>query len=81
MYNLLINPYMEKFHPLMEYMRTEGEPKPEGKKGMTSKEIRAILEEVTERCLELDCKVRWVLGKDFVLRSHGLTGQNAQKAP
>lgn len=53
LYNLLINPFMERQNILLEYMKTEGEGK-----GLSSKEVRGVLEEVAGRCLEIECKVR-----------------------
>lgn len=53
--NVFINPFLERFNPLLEYLRTEIQ-RPDGGKGMDPVGIRALVEDVAVRCLELECK-------------------------
>ncbi len=57
MRNLMINPYMEHFNGLVDYMRQEVVSDVTHKKGMTSSEVLTLVEEVACRCLEIGCKV------------------------
>lgn len=54
--NVFINPYLERYNILLEYLRTEIQTGDEGEKGMSPAEIRAVVEDVATRCLELECK-------------------------
>lgn len=55
--NVFINPYLERYNALLEYLRTDIQNGDDGQKGMTPEEIRAVVEDVAVRCLELECKV------------------------
>jgi hypothetical protein len=65
-YNVLTNPFVEKYHAVLEFARSEvggraisGEGgKGEGWTGMGPWEIRELIEEVAVKCLEIECKVR-----------------------
>ncbi|KAK0464542.1 uncharacterized protein EV420DRAFT_1618363 [Desarmillaria tabescens] len=56
LYNLLINPYTEKYRGLIEYMTKGMISEVTGQKGMTTAEVTAIVQEVTSRCMEIESK-------------------------
>lgn len=47
--NLMVNPFTEKFQPILEFARVEV--------GLKQKEIAKLVEEVAVKCLEEGCKV------------------------
>lgn len=47
--NLMVNPFIEKYQPILEFVRVEV--------GLKQKEIVKLAEEVAVRCLEEGCKV------------------------
>lgn len=55
-FNVLVNPFMERFIGLLDYARKEV-VKEDGTKGLESKEIRELVEDVGMKCLEVACKV------------------------
>jgi hypothetical protein len=55
--NLFINPFMQRFTPLLDYMETAFENE-DGSFGLPQAEINSIIEEVAAKCLERECKVR-----------------------
>lgn len=62
LYNVLVNPFVEKYHGVLEFARSEVGEKGaggdgEGGTGMSPKEVRELVEEVALRCLEIGCKV------------------------
>jgi hypothetical protein len=59
--NLFINPFLERFNPLLEYLRVEFQNAADEWKGMSSAEIRGLIEEVATRCIELECKAGFPL--------------------
>ena len=56
-FNILTNPFVERYQPLLDYARREIEKQEDGTKGMGQKELKGLIEEVVERCLEIPCKV------------------------
>ena len=48
-FNVLVNPFVERYSPILEYARTEV--------GLDGQEIKELVEEVAVRCLEIGCKV------------------------
>ncbi|KAJ7600707.1 hypothetical protein C8J56DRAFT_911057 [Mycena floridula] len=58
--NLFCHPFLDKYNSLLEYMRTEYiRTESDGdtnEKGMTSGEIRSVIEDVAARCLEMESK-------------------------
>jgi hypothetical protein len=60
-YNILVNPFVERYHNLLDYAREEIGVNEDGTKGMGPKEIRQVVEEVAVKCLEVACKVRAAL--------------------
>jgi hypothetical protein len=48
-YNVLLNPFVERYMPILEFAKVEV--------GLGGKEIRALIEEVAVKCLEIGCKV------------------------
>jgi hypothetical protein len=56
-FNVLINPFVEKYHTVFEYARQEICGGDEGTKGMDNFEITKLAEDVTVKCLEIGCKV------------------------
>lgn len=56
-YNILINPFVERYGSLLRYMREEAGTKSEGSGGMNEEEITHLLTDVATKCLEIACKV------------------------
>ena len=57
-YNVLINPFVERYISVMEYAQEEIGVQGDGSKGMNIAEIESLMEEVGAKCLEIGCKVR-----------------------
>ncbi|KAF8903160.1 hypothetical protein CPB84DRAFT_1728604 [Gymnopilus junonius] len=55
-FNVLVNPFVEKFNTIMNFARAEVSTTDEGSKGMSPIEIEALVEEVADKCLEIACK-------------------------
>jgi hypothetical protein len=49
-YNVMINPFIEKYSPIIEYSKVEI--------GLSAKAINDLVEEVAIKCLEVGCKVK-----------------------
>jgi hypothetical protein len=56
-FNILVNPFVERYQPLLDYAKREIGEQQEGTKGMGLKELTGLVEEVAGRCLEISCKV------------------------
>ena len=56
-FNVLINPFVEKYKPVVDYACEEISVKGDGTKGMDQTAIRELIEEVAAQCLEIGCKV------------------------
>jgi hypothetical protein len=59
-YNVLINPFVERYLSVVEYAQEEIGVEEEGRHGMSDLEILTLMEEVGAKCLEIGCKVRSV---------------------
>lgn len=57
-FNILVNPFVERYQVLLEYARREVAARKEGPKGLSAVEIRQLVEEVGAKLLEVACKVR-----------------------
>jgi hypothetical protein len=57
-FNVLINPFVEKYATLLDYARKEVGVKEDGSKGMGPSQVRELVEELAVKCLEVGCKVR-----------------------
>ena len=57
-YNILINPFVERYLSVMEYAQEEIGVQEDGSKGMNTAETSSLMEDVGARCLEIGCKVR-----------------------
>lgn len=57
-YNVLINPFVERYLSVMEYAQEEIGVQEDGSQGMSGAEIDTLMEEVGVKCLEIGCKVR-----------------------
>ena len=57
-YNVLINPFVERYLSVTEYAQEEIGVNGDGSKGMSFAEIESLMEEVGAKCLEIGCKVR-----------------------
>ena len=57
-YNVLINPFVERYLSVMEYAQEEIGVQEDGSQGMSGAEIDTLLVEVGVKCLEIGCKVR-----------------------
>jgi len=55
-YNILVNPFVDKFTSLLDFAKEEVSLKEDGSKGMTSTEIEKLVEEVATKCVEIACK-------------------------
>lgn len=69
-YNILVNPFVDRYEVLLKYARW-GVNK-DNRSGMAESEIRELLEEVAEKCLELGCKVSNSNLFSMVLCEHSL---------
>jgi hypothetical protein len=63
-YNVLINPFVERYISVMEYAQEEIGVQEDSSQGMSSQgmsgaEIDTLMEEVGTKCLEIGCKVRF----------------------
>ena len=63
-YNVLINPFVERYISVMEYAQDEIGVQEDGSQGMSGAEINTLLEEVGAKCLEIGCKVRLIVCMD-----------------
>ena len=57
-YNVLINPFVERYRSVADYAQEEIGVQGDGRKGMSDAEIESLMEEVGAKCLEIGCKVR-----------------------
>jgi hypothetical protein len=57
-YNVLVNPFVERYLSVMEYAQEEIGVQEDGSQGMSNAEIDTLMEEVGAKCLEIGCKVR-----------------------
>ena len=57
-YNILINPFVERYLSVIQYAQEEIGVREDGSKGMDVPEIESLMEEVGAKCLEIGCKVR-----------------------
>lgn len=60
LFNVLINPFIERYHSVISFARREVIVNNGGLKGMNVSEIESLVEEVASRCLEIACKVRFM---------------------
>lgn len=56
-YNVLVNPFVERYNALVEYARQEIGENETGIKGLGNIQIKTLVEEVAAKCLEIACKV------------------------
>ena len=56
LFNILINPFIERYSSVISFARQEVVNN-DGLKGMNVGEIESLVEEVASRCLEIACKV------------------------
>lgn len=61
MFDILVNPFVERYQPLLDYAKREIGQQEGGTKGMGLADLKALVEEVAMRCLEISCKVRILL--------------------
>ncbi|KAF9463035.1 hypothetical protein BDZ94DRAFT_648521 [Collybia nuda] len=55
-YNILVNPFVERYQVLLEYAKREVTARENGSKGLSAVEIRQLVEEVGAKLLEVACK-------------------------
>ncbi|KAF8073689.1 hypothetical protein FPV67DRAFT_1576507 [Lyophyllum atratum] len=55
-FNILINPFVDRYQVLLDYAKWELGEKEGGKKGMAPKEFRGLVGDVVSKCLEVACK-------------------------
>lgn len=55
--DILLNPFVERYLPLLDYAKKEVGENHDGSRGMGLKEITVLVEEVAGKCLEISCKV------------------------
>jgi hypothetical protein len=70
-FNLLINPFVEKYQPILEFARVEV--------GLKQKDTDALIEEVAIRCLEEGCKVRALVLVRYMKYAEYTQGKDAPK--
>ena len=56
-FNILLNPFVERYQPLLDYAKREIGIQEDGTKGMGQKELIRMVEEISGKCLEISCKV------------------------
>ena len=56
--NVLVNPFVERYHSVIEFARQETNNASDDRKLLSLQYIDDIVEEVTAKCLEIACKVR-----------------------
>ncbi|KAF8231714.1 hypothetical protein L208DRAFT_1423428 [Tricholoma matsutake] len=54
--DILLNPFVERFQPLLDYAKREVGEQEDGTKGMGRKELATLVEDVAGKCLEISCK-------------------------
>ncbi|KAF8158160.1 hypothetical protein B0H34DRAFT_443560 [Crassisporium funariophilum] len=59
-FNVLINPFVERYGSLVEFARTEIGGKGDGIKGMSNDEIVNLVEDVAAKCLDIACKGKFM---------------------
>lgn len=66
-FNVLVNPFIEKYNPVIEFAKTEVK--------MLPQELRELVEEVAIRCLEVGCKGKMLkrLVEDFPMLKNTIT--------
>lgn len=55
--DILLNPFVERFQPLLDYAKREVGEQEDGTEGMGRKELTTLVEDVAGKCLEISCKV------------------------
>ncbi|EAU85991.2 hypothetical protein CC1G_03014 [Coprinopsis cinerea okayama7 len=55
-YNVLINPFVEKYTTVLDYAREEIGTNGDGGKGLGEAEARGLVEDVARKCLQVGCK-------------------------
>jgi hypothetical protein len=56
-FNILVNPFVERYQPLLDYAKREAGEQEDGTKGMGLKELTGLVESIAGKCLEISCKV------------------------
>ncbi|KIM43202.1 hypothetical protein M413DRAFT_18303 [Hebeloma cylindrosporum] len=56
LFNVLVNPFIERYNSVISFARQEVIVNEDGMKGMNVAEIESLVEEVASRCLEIACK-------------------------
>lgn len=57
LFNVLVNPFVEKYQSVIDYAGVEVDVKEDGSKGMDTADIQSLVQDVAVRCLEIGCKV------------------------
>ena len=65
--NVLVNPFVERYHSVIEFARQETNNASDDRKLLSLQYIDDIVEEVTAKCLEIACKVRPLLVVEYWL--------------
>jgi hypothetical protein len=60
-FNILVNPFVESFASLLEFAAEEIGVKEDGSKGMSVLEREDLVAEVVAKCVEISCKVNFLL--------------------
>ncbi|KDR82830.1 hypothetical protein GALMADRAFT_220831 [Galerina marginata CBS 339.88] len=55
-FNMLVNPFVERYNSILEFAQKEVGVKADGAKGMSPTEIESLVEDVAVKCLEIACK-------------------------
>ncbi len=59
-FNILVNPFVEKFTSLVSFASEEIGIKEDGSKGMTESAVEELATAVAVKCFEISCKVNLV---------------------
>lgn len=59
-FNILVNPFVERYNSLLDFARSEIGINEDGSTGMSAKEVEKLIEDVGARCVDIACKVRTI---------------------
>ena len=80
LFNVLVNPFVEKFDCVLSYGRHEVSMKDGSPKGMSQLDIEDLVQDVAVRCLDIACKVRSLSIYSHFFHFDSLTGEAHEKA-
>ena len=60
LFNVLINPFTERYNSVISFARQEVTVNNDRSKGMNASQVESLVEEVASKCLEIACKVCFI---------------------